>query len=823
MATNDLKYMEEIMRRTNETVSSEYESQIIYTDINTGLLRHEIAEREDAGLLNENVDTPSKTIPQIIANNIFTYFNFVFALLALLLIFVGSFRELTFLPVIILNTLIGIIQEIRSKRVLDKLSIMNAPKVRVLRDGQISIIECEKLVVDDIVIFDAGNQICADGIVVDGEVNVNESLLTGEADEITKKSGDALMSGSFVVSGRCMTQLTTVGKNSYISKLMIEAKAEKKGERSEMIRSLNRLIAIVGIVIIPIGVIMFCQHYFKLGETLSQSVVSMVAALIGMIPEGLYLLASVAMVLSVMRLAKKRVLVHELSCIETLARVNVLCVDKTGTITENNMKIDELIELDEYIFGENEPSAEILLGDFAANMNEDNATMAAIKERFTENSGAQADSIISFSSATKYSAAIFGEDAYVLGAPEFILRGRYEEYKEQIENYSKRGQRVLVFAKYDDIPDGSALTEDVTALCLVIASNPIRKDAKKTFEYFDEQGVEIKVISGDNPLTVSEVAKRAGIKNCENYIDASTLVTEEQINEAVMKYTVFGRVTPQQKKQFVLALKKAGKTVAMTGDGVNDVLALKKADCSIAMASGSEAATHVSQLVLLDSDFACMPSVVLEGRRVVNNIERSASLFLVKNIFSMMMALFSMIFVINYPLLPSQISLVSMFTIGVPAFFLALEPNKNIIKGKFLPNVLGAAMPAGLTGFIIVAALMLFAQVFGVSETDMSTVSALLLSTVGMLFLYRMSKPMNVLRWCIWGAMLAGLIFSSIFLNDLFGITPLSLKASMLLGVFIIATEPVLRYMTKLFYALYKLHNIIIKSLSKLSRRKKQA
>jgi len=804
------------MRKTNEAISSEYENQIIYTDINTGLLRGEVAERENAGLINESIDAPSKTIPQIIASNVFTYFNFVFAFLALLLILVGSFRELTFLPVIILNTLIGIVQEIRSKRVLDKLSIMNAPTARVLRDGQISTIACENLVVDDIVIFDAGNQICADAVVVDGQINVNESLLTGEADEVSKNSGDKLMSGSFVVSGHCMAQLTTVGENSYISRLMLEAKAEKKGERSEMIRSLNRLIAIVGIAIIPIGVIMFWQHYIKLGETLSQSVVSMVAALIGMIPEGLYLLASVAMVLSVMRLAKKRVLVHELSCIETLARVNVLCVDKTGTITENNIKVDELVELDEYIFGENEPSLEILVGDFAANMSEDNITMAAIKERFTQNSGTLADKVISFSSAYKYSSAVFGEDAYVLGAPEFILRERYEEYKEQIEGYSKNGQRVLVFAKYDGVPDGNALAEDVTALCLIVASNPIRKDAKQTFEYFDEQGVEIKVISGDNPLTVSAVAERAGIKNSDNYIDASTLVTDEQIGEAIMKYTVFGRVTPKQKKQFVLALKKAGKTVAMTGDGVNDVLALKKADCSIAMASGSEAATHVSQLVLLDSDFAYMPSVVLEGRRVVNNIERSASLFLVKNIFSMMMALFSMIFVVNYPLLPSQISLVSMFTIGMPAFFLALEPNHNIIKGKFLPNVLGEALPAGLTGFVIVASLMLFTEIFGVGEADMSTVSALLLSTVGMLFLYRMSRPMNVLRWCIWGAMLAGLVLSSIFLNDLFGITPLSLKASMLLVIFIIATEPVLRYMTKLFFALYKLHNITVKATRRI-------
>lgn len=800
--------------------TSEYDAQThFHTDINTGLMYDEVTERKLRGLVNTSVEAPSKTVGQIIANNIFTYFNFVFAALALLLIFVGSFRELTFLPIIIINTLIGIIQEIRSKRVLDKLSVLNAPHSRVLRNGHIDIIESENLVVDDIVIFDAGNQICADAVVANGEVCVNESLLTGEADEITKKRGDTLMSGSFVVSGHCMAQLTTVGENSYISKLMLEAKAEKKGEHSEMIRALNRLITLVGIVIIPIGMIMFYQHCFKMGEGVQQSVVSMVAALIGMIPEGLYLLASIAMVLSVMRLAKKRVLVHDLSCIETLARVNVLCVDKTGTITENSMHVDELVELDEYIFGENEAPLEKIIGDFVSAMSADNATMEAMKEHFTENTGAQADTISPFSSSTKYSGAAFGKDTYVLGAPEFVLRENYDIHKDKIETYSKQGSRVLVFAKYDGVLDGKPLTQDVTALCLILLSNPIRPDAKETFEYFDEQGVDIKVISGDNPVTVSEVAKRAGIKNADSFVDASTLTDDTMIDEAVLKYTVFGRVTPQQKKQFVLSLKKAGKTVAMTGDGVNDVLALKKADCSVAMASGSEAAAHVSQLVLLDSDFSCMPSVVLEGRRVVNNIERSASLFLVKNIFSMLMALFSMIFVFSYPLLPSQISLVSTFTIGVPAFFLALEPNKNIIKGHFLSNVLGKALPAGITAFTVIAALMIFGNVFGVNNSDISTVSALLLSTVGMLFLFGMSRPMNKFRWCIWFAMLAGLVLSSIFLNDLFGITPLSLKASLLLGVFIIATESVLRYLTKILRTIYSLQKPFLSWLCSLKSR----
>lgn len=785
------------MKRSH-TLSNNTECELVYTDINTGLSDEEVLEREKAGFVNTPPPTTSKTIRQIISTNIFTYFNFVFATFALLLVLVGSFRELTFLPIIIINTLVGIIQEIRSKRILDKLCVLNAPKSRVIRNKKIQTIESERLVIDDVVVFEAGNQICADAIVVDGEILVNESLLTGEADEIVKKCGDTLMSGSFAVSGKCVAQLTTVGEDSYVSKLVAEAKAEKKGERSEMIRSLNRLIAIVGAVIIPIGLVMFYQHYFKMGESIQQSVVSMVAALIGMIPEGLYLLASVAMVLGIIRLAKKRVLVHELSCIETLARVNVLCVDKTGTITESTMRVDELVCLDEYIFGEDELPLQAVIGDFVANMNDDNITMTALKEHFKENSMRRADKVLPFSSTVKYCGARFGDDVYVLGAPESVLRERYDDYKEKIEQYSKKGNRVLVFALYDGELDGNALSGQTSALCLILITNPIRCDAKETFEYFDEQGVDIKVISGDNPLTVSEVAKRAGIKNAESYIDARMLTDEKMIEDAALKYTVFGRVSPKQKKELVLALKKAGKTVAMTGDGVNDVLALKKADCSVAMASGSEAATHVSQIVLLDSNFSCMPSVVLEGRRVVNNIERSASLFLVKNIFSMLMALFSMIFVLNYPLLPSQISLVSAFTIGIPAFFLAFEPNYKMIKGNFLKNVIWTAMPPAITAFVMIAMLVILAKVSDIEFEEMTTVSTLVMSMVGTLFLYKISKPMNKMRWCVWGAMLIGLVFSTVFLGDFFGIVPLSLGTIVLLVVFVLATEPVFRGFTNL-------------------------
>ena len=669
----------------------------IETTADTGLTQAQVKERMEKGWSNAPVDSPSKTTKEIIISNVFTYFNLIFLVIAVLLLLVGAFRDLTFLPVIICNTLIGIIQEIRSKKVLDKLSVLNAPKATVVREGKLQTIPAEKAVLDDVVKFQAGNQICADATVIDGEVQVNESLLTGESDEITKKPGDTLMSGSFVVSGSCLGRLEQVGADSYISKLTLEAKATKEGEQSEMIRSLDKLVQIVGFLIIPIGIVLFGQQYLLGDSSIKTSMQAMVAAIIGMIPEGLYLLASVALVVSVMRLATKKVLVHDMKCIETLARVNVLCVDKTGTITENTMKVHDVVSLEPYEKEELPPLKE-LLGDFAHAMSKDNITMAAMQEYFTQGSGQVATSVTSFSSAFKYSSVTFHTTSYVLGAPEFVLRDDYEIYKETIESYGSEGYRVLVFGRYEGTPDGKALTEAVVPYGLVLLANPIRKEAWETFQYFADQGVDIKVISGDNPVTVSKVASQAGIANADNYIDASQLKTPDDIKQAVLKYTVFGRVTPDQKRQFVRALKEAGKTVAMTGDGVNDVLALKDADCSIAMASGSDAAAQASQLVLLESNFSCMPSVVLEGRRVVNNIERSASLFLVKNIFSFLLSLFSMAFMITYPLEPSQISMVAMFTIGIPAFLLAMEPNKKMIEGHFLTNVLLKALPGRTYG-----------------------------------------------------------------------------------------------------------------------------
>ena len=786
-----------------------------------GLTAQQVAERMEKGLWNKKAESATKTTKEIIKSNVFTYFNLIFLVIALLLIGVGAFRDLTFLPIIIANTLIGIVQEIRSKKVLDDLSILNSPKTRVIRDGSKKEIPADELVLDDIVELSAGGQIPADAVVLNGQLNVNESLLTGESDEIVKKSGDELLSGSFVVSGSCLARLTKVGEESYISKLTHRATQTKEGEQSEMIRSLNRLVQAVGIVIIPIGVVLFVQQFVYAGTPLRDSVTSMVAAILGMIPEGLYLLASVAMAVSAMRLAKQQVLIHDMKCIETLARVDVLCVDKTGTITVPDMEVDTFVLTEDLMktvpdgddgtrvyvdAGDREEQEQKYrqvrekIAEFAVNMNADNATMEAVKAYFKTGNTVnikKADKVFAFSSKTKYSGIISGGDSYLIGAPEFVLREDYEHYKEKIEAYSEKGYRVLVYGRYEGVLDGQKLTEKALPVAFIMLTNAIREGAKETFSYFTERGVEIKVISGDNPKTVAEIAQKAGICGADNYVDASTLTTDESIAQAVMKYQIFGRVTPDQKLKFVEALKAQGRTVAMTGDGVNDVLALKDADCSIAMASGSEAASQVAQLVLLDNDFSRMPSVVMEGRRVVNNIQRSASLYLVKNIFSMLLAVFSMIFMINYPLEPSQISLISMFTIGIPSFVLALEPNKDRIQGHFMTNVMLKALPAGLTDFLAVSSLVLFCQEFGVNEGDISTSCTILVAIVGFMILYQIAKPMTIGHRVLMVGMVAGWLFCMIFVSHLFAIRDISMQCMMLTAVFAIATEPVLRYLSK--------------------------
>lgn len=776
----------------------------------TGLTDEEVRQRVEEGFTNRTDISTDKTTKEIVVSNVFTYFNLIFLVITILLIMVGSFRNLTFLPIIIGNTVIGIVQEIRAKKTLEKMSLLNAPHADVIRNGSVKQISTDELVKDDVILLTAGKQICADAVVISGNIQVNESLLTGEADEVEKTEGSTLMSGSFVVSGECYARLEKVGNESYISKLSLEAKSMGGKEQSEMIRSINLIVKWVGIVIIPIGLILFWQSHFVNGESITKSVTSTVAAIIGMIPEGLYLLTTVALALSTMKLARKKVLLHDMKSIETLARVDVLCVDKTGTITEPDMKLKEIflcknsgadgtqtaLTLDEL---------KSLILDYANASVDNNATMLALKayaaEALTNNTSALHRTAVSqqaFSSSLKYGSVTFSDGTYLLGAPEFIMHEDFARIEEEIIPYADKGDRVLLFARYNGENVENGINGSVTPLGFVALANPIRANAVKTFEYFKSQGVAIKVISGDNPRTVSRIAIQAGIESAESFVDAATLDTEDKIADAVNKYTVFGRVTPKQKKQLVKALQAKDHTVAMTGDGVNDILAMKDADCSVAMASGSEAAAQAAQVVLLDSDFAHMPDVVYEGRRVVNNIQRSASLFLVKNIFSLLLSLFSVILMVTYPLEPAQVSLISMFTIGVPGFLLALEQNKDRIKGHFITNVMLKALPGGLTDVIAVGALVVCGEVFCISDASIGTIATLVLSVVGFMILFKISEPLNGMKYAVIIGNIAGLVFSGFFLKKLFALTDLSNICILLMIVFGFAAESLFRNLTLL-------------------------
>lgn len=745
------------------------------TQCEYGLSDAEVEERIAAHADNCKVESSTQSISDIVKSNVLTYFNLVFLILAILLGIVRAWSDMLFIPVIAANTCIGIVQEIHSKKVLDRLSIVSAPKIKTLRNGKIQILSSEELVRDDICIFEAGSQIPADAVVLEGNASLNEALITGEADEVAKEAGDELLSGSYVVSGSLKAKLEKVGAEAFASKLTIEATRTHKKEQSEMIRSLNKLIIMIGITIIPIGIMIFVQSFVNMGRNLKDSITGMAAAVIGMIPEGLYLLSSLALAVSTIRLAADKVLVHDMKCIETLARVDVLCVDKTGTITEPEMEVcgyivydgeTNIIEQEEFALPSNaadkngtdeneidESSAEkcnmikSLLENYILCMHDDNATMKALK-RFVENSCQTAQSdmaentqahiqkntneisgIQPFSPEKKYSKATINGETCYLGAPDIVMAEAYSKIERDVTAYTEQGRRTLVFAKENHMP-----------LILIALSNPIRKGAVEIFDYFNDNDVAVKVISGDNPEMVSRIAKAANIKDADKYTDTSDLETPEDYKNAVSQYTVFGRVRPEQKRQLVSALKNEGHIVAMTGDGVNDVLALKDADCGIAMASGSDAACHVSQLVLIDSDFSKMKHVIDEGRRVVNNIERSASLFLVKNIFSMLLAVFCVIFIVEYPLKPVQVSIISMYTIGIPAFILALEPNNNPIRGSFLKKIIKRSLPVGIGGFMAVSGLIIFGGFAGLSADRLSRLCLILVSLIGFEALYRAMK-----------------------------------------------------------------------------------
>lgn len=757
-----------------------------------GLTAAEVNARIEAGKINIADDSSDRTTGKIIRDNLLTYFNLIFLVITVLLCIAGAFRDLTFLPIIIGNILIGIVQELRAKKTLDKMKILNTGHAVVIREGKRQKVTAEELVIDDLVWLSSGDAICADSVVVSGEITVNESMLTGEADGIVKKENEELLSGSFVVSGEGYARLTRVGNDSYISKLTNEAKALKKGEESEMIRSINMFVKVIGIIIIPMSVILFVQAFVFRNASFRTSITSMVASIIGLIPEGLYLLTTLALAVSMMKLAKDKVLLHDMKSIESLARVDVLCVDKTGTITKPEMTVTEIVSCDD--------SMNEVFTDYVMSSIDNNATAVALKKYLNDNNVVNgkrtASKVYPFNSTVKYGAMAFNDDYYVLGAPEFIIKTGFNNLKDDISQYTTKGYRVIVLAKAESLTRDGVIDGEILPLGFVVLANEIRDNAVETFTYFKEQGVAIKVISGDNPATVSEVARQAGIENAEKYVDASTLTDNMMISEAIAKYTVFGRVTPKQKQQFVKALKMQGHTVAMTGDGVNDILALKDADCSVAMASGSEATAQAAQIVLLDSDFSRMPEIVLEGRRVVNNVQRSASLFLVKNLFSLLLTIFSTVLMISYPLMPSQVSLISMFTIGIPGFLLALEPNKSRIKGHFLGNVLLKALPAGLTDFFAVSALVICGHVFNIPSTDIATASTLLIAVVGFMIMIKISHPFNKFKYGILALNIFGLIFCGLFLDNLFAMSDMSNICILLTIVFGFAAESMFRYIT---------------------------
>lgn len=752
-----------------------------------GLTSDEVKELMKQGKTNYVKRQSNQTYLSIFVKNIFTYFNFIFALISILLILAGAYRNLTFLPVVIANILIGIFQQIRSKIVLDKLSLLDKTEYYVLRDGKEVKVTMEELVLGDLVKVSSGKQIPADGIIIDGNVLVNESLLTGEADEIEKSVDDELKSGSFIISGEAYIKLIRVGVDSYSAKLMLQAK-EIKEQQSEMVLSINRIVKFFGIIIIPIGALLFSQSYFIKHLSYSESIVAAIGAVIGMIPEGMYLLTTITLALSAMRLAKKQVLLHDMRSVETLARVDVLCVDKTGTITESKMTIDDIVfanGIDECEFND----IEKVFSKYVNTITDTNITMKVLKEKYVSDDIFEYTLMKNFDSKTKYSMMETNEGIYKLGAPDVLLDvDVYKHNEEVINSYMNDGKRVLVFCREVD-------GKNVPLLFTVLV-NKIRKNAKEIFSYFEEQGVEVKVISGDNPITVSKVAIAAGIKNAEKYIDMNTIILDSEIDEVVKKYTVFGRVKPEQKKQIIKSLKALNLKVAMTGDGVNDILAMKEADCSIAMGTGSDAAREASKVVLMDSDFAHMKNIVSEGRRNINNITRSATLFLYKNIFSIILALFSIVSFFVYPLSPSQVSLVSAFNIGLPAFLLALEANEKKQKKKFIRTTILRALPSAITTFIAIIGLMKFAKLFDLPADDISTACTYLMLVGGYIILYRIIRPLNFYRWMVILISIIGVFVSVKYLHTLFDISKVSIQSTGLCVLFAIAQASVIRWIS---------------------------
>lgn len=752
-----------------------------------GLTHKEVEEKIKQGKSNKVKIKTNESILKILRKNIFTYFNFIFLILTILLITSHSYRNLTFLGIIITNILIGIIQQIRSKITLDKLSLLDKNKYTVIRDGKEEEIDSDNLVEGDFIILEAGKQIPADAEVVSGKIYVNESLLTGEQNEIEKSINSNLMSGSFVISGRAVVKLTNVGDESFSAKIMKESKKIKE-TKSEMISAIDNIVKFAGIIIIPIGILLFIGSYGVNGCSYEESVNSMVSALLGMIPEGLYLLTTVALALSSMRLAQNKILLHDMKSIESLARVDVLCVDKTGTITNNTMKVLDIFDKNGNSLIDKKEDLKIL-AKYINTIEDKNITIDAIKEQLYGISTEKLSNIEkeNFNSKNKFSFIKIDENVtYKLGAPEILLN---KEYEELVNKRTKNGERLIAFVEVKN--------DETIPILFISLKNEIRKNAKEIFEFFDNRNVQIRVISGDNPITVSSIAKQAGIKGYEKYIDCRELKNYADIQKAVKKYIVFGRVNPEQKRQIIKALKEQGLKVAMTGDGVNDILAMKEADCSIAIGSGSDAARGTAQVVLLDSDFGKMRNIVYEGRKNINNITRSASLFTYKNIFSLLLSIYSIIFAMQYPLEPNQVSLGSAFTIGIPAFLLTFEENqKKQQNGNFMRKVFTNSLPAAITSFLAIVAMVKFSDLFNVGVKEITTACSYLFFTGGFLILYKIIRPLNKYRTSVMFLCILGIILTINIMPNFFAIKEISERSAILVTLFAIAEFSVIRWVT---------------------------
>ena len=759
-----------------------------------GLSAAEVAERTARGEVNVDAGVRTRSVRQIVRENTLTLFNAINVILAVFVLITGSYKNMLFMVVIVCNTLIGIVQEIRSKRTTDRLSIVASSKASVLRDGALVELPLDALVRDDIIELGRGDQIPADSVVVKGSCDVNESLLTGESTLVKKRPGDELMSGSYLNAGTVRARVVHVGAENYAAKISAEAK-QHKAVNSEIMNSLNSIIKFVSFIILPLGALLFARQHFLTGTETNEAILSTVSALVGMIPEGLILLTSTVLAVAVVRLAKSRVLVQQLYCIETLARVDTLCLDKTGTITTGKMEVAAVCPVP----GVPQTMVDMAFASIARADEDPNETAQAIVEHFAGADAAvlHASRVVPFSSDKKWSGAVFDDgSAYVMGAGQFILGDALSAVADQ-QNELAADARVLLLAQVDGFDEEGDIVGAPKPLGFIAIHDQIRATAAQTVRYFKEQGVDLKVISGDDPRTVSGIAAKVGVPRAEDYVDATTLVTDDDISAAIERYSVFGRVKPEQKKAFVVALQAKGHIVAMTGDGVNDTLALKQADCSVAMAAGSDAARNVAQLVLVDNDFAAMPKVVAEGRRSINNLQRSASLFLVKTLLSMTLAVVFVFLPWQYPFQPIQMTLISAFTIGLPSFVLALEPNKDRIKGRFLENVIVKSIPGAVCAVLTILIVNVVGyNVLRIDYEHVSTLCVLLTAWIGALLIIRLSVPFTPIRAALLVVVAGGTVLGATLLHSLFGIEPFTFGMTVLFAILALGTAV-------LFHVLY--------------------